>query len=196
MATARPYAGDSSATPQHGARTAHQIAGELRSRISRGEYPPGQLLPTQRQLVMEYGVPRHTMRLAMRELQTEGWIESRQGSGTRVVHTRRIHDPEAQTSHPGPVGLDALASESREAVAIALDALCLTAEPLIDHVGGQSDMVARGEAGTRSSHQPRPAHPAAADDSADARRYERWAIMVEFHTRRLREKRAARRAGL
>lgn len=202
MATERPGASEG-ATPQEGARTAQQIAGELRSRIDRGEYRLGQLLPTQRELVTDFGVSRDTIQRAMRELQTEGWIESRQGSGSRVIRARRIHTPKARAGQPVPVGLGPLISEAFEAEEVSLDAFCLTTESLTDHVGVQADRVARREVSPRSislrlllpSREPRPAYPAAADDPSDARPHERWATMVEFHTGRLREKLVALRRG-
>lgn len=204
MATERPGASEG-ATPQRGARTAQQIAGELRSRIDRGEtnYGLGQRLPTQRELGEEFGVSRDTIQRAMRELQTEGWIESTQGSGSVVMRARRIHTPKARADRPVPVGLGPLISEAFEADEVSLDAYCLTTESLTDHVGVQADRVARREVSPRSislrlllpSLEPRPVFPAAAHDAQDARPYERWATMVEFHTRRLREKLVALRSG-
>ncbi|HET6354616.1 winged helix-turn-helix domain-containing protein [Streptomyces sp.] len=203
MATERPGASDGGATPQEGARTAQQIAGELRSRIDRGVYRVGQLLPTQRELGADFGVSRDSIQRAMRDLQTEGWIESRQGSGSRVIRARRIHTPKARAGQPAPISLGPLISEAFEAEEVSLDACCLTAEALTDHVGVQADRVARGEVNPRSislrlllpSTEPKPAFPAAADDPGDTRPYERWAAMVEFHTGRLRDRLLALQRG-
>ncbi|MFF3402984.1 winged helix-turn-helix domain-containing protein [Streptomyces sp. NPDC002659] len=183
MATDRPGASDSGPTPPEGACRAHQIAGELRSRIDRGEYRLGQLLPTQRELGADFGVSSDTVQRAMRELQTEGWIESRQGSGSRVIRVRRIHTPKASAGQPVPIGLGPLISEAFEAEEVSLDAYCLTIDSLTDHVGVQADRVARGEVSPRSislrlllpSTEPKPAFPVAAGDPEGTRPYESWA---------------------
>ncbi|CAM5721981.1 PLP-dependent aminotransferase family protein OS=Streptomyces alboniger OX=132473 GN=CP975_21635 PE=3 SV=1 [Streptomyces alboniger] len=53
-----------------------------------GTYPLRSFLPSQRDLAEELGVSRNTVQRALRELASEGWIESRQGSGSRVVKTQ------------------------------------------------------------------------------------------------------------
>lgn len=57
----------------------------LRRRISRGEFTdPPRPLPTEPQLMAEYGVGRGTVRQAVEALVREGLVETVQGSGTRV----------------------------------------------------------------------------------------------------------------
>ncbi|MDO5669076.1 MAG: GntR family transcriptional regulator [Corynebacterium sp.] len=55
------------------------IADELRSRIERRELTGGDKLPTERELVQEFGVARMTVRHALDILQLEGLIERRRG---------------------------------------------------------------------------------------------------------------------
>lgn len=68
-----------------------QIAGRLRSAIAAGELPPGSPLPSVRQLAAELRVNPATVVQAYRDLETEGFVEMRQGSGTfvREVATER-----------------------------------------------------------------------------------------------------------
>jgi DNA-binding transcriptional regulator YhcF (GntR family) len=61
-----------------------QIAGELRARIRAGVYPPGEQLPTVRELGDALGLNFNTVARAYRLLETEGEVISRQGQGTFV----------------------------------------------------------------------------------------------------------------
>lgn len=54
---------------------------ELQRRIADGTYPPGEALPSENQLVREFGVSRPTVVRALHILRTDGWIESQQGRG-------------------------------------------------------------------------------------------------------------------
>jgi GntR family transcriptional regulator len=57
----------------------------LRAEIEAGAHPVGSLLPTEGELQSRFGVSRHTVREALRQLKDEGLISSRQGAGTTVV---------------------------------------------------------------------------------------------------------------
>lgn len=63
------------------------IADELRTRIVRGNYPLGTMLPTEKELLTHYGVSRYTVRAALQQLREQGFVSMRRGSGTRVVST-------------------------------------------------------------------------------------------------------------
>lgn len=52
------------------------IAAELRERIRAGEFAPGTLLPTERELQERHGVSRSTVRRAMSRLIQTGWAEA------------------------------------------------------------------------------------------------------------------------
>lgn len=58
---------------------------DLLNGILAGDFPPQSSLPTEVHLVSEYGIPRTTVRSALAQLKTEGFIISRQGSGTIVA---------------------------------------------------------------------------------------------------------------
>jgi GntR family transcriptional regulator len=61
-----------------------RIAADLRAAIVRGDRPPGTKLPTEAELSRHYGAGRGTVRAALRAMEAEGLVASRQGSG-RVV---------------------------------------------------------------------------------------------------------------
>jgi GntR family transcriptional regulator len=61
-----------------------QIADELRTRIHRGVYPPGSQLPSEGDLVGEFGVTRVTVRRALAVLENEGLAELVRGKGMFV----------------------------------------------------------------------------------------------------------------
>lgn len=66
-----------------------QLVTELKRRIEAGQYPPGQMLPSEHQLIAEFSVSRPTVVAALRVLREEGWIEARQGKG-RFVRGRPV----------------------------------------------------------------------------------------------------------
>lgn len=59
-----------------------QVLDDLRVRMAAGEFEVA--FPTDRQLIDEYGVSRHTVRDAVRRLQEEGLLERERGRGTFV----------------------------------------------------------------------------------------------------------------
>jgi len=61
-----------------------QIAAELRADITAGRFAPGMRLPNETQLAERFGVNRHTLRQAMRQLAHEGHVKVLHGSGTYV----------------------------------------------------------------------------------------------------------------
>jgi len=62
-----------------------QVVEAIRSEIQSGLYPAGELLPTESELRTRFGVSRHTVREALRQLRDEGLVASRQGAGTTVL---------------------------------------------------------------------------------------------------------------
>lgn len=61
-----------------------QLKELIKERILQGEYRPGQLIPSERELCMQYGISRMTARQAIGELQNEGYLYKLQGKGTFV----------------------------------------------------------------------------------------------------------------
>ncbi len=72
-----------------------QVADEVKALIARGELPEGTPLPAVRQLSADLGVNMNTVAAAYRELQSEGLITIRHGSGA-VVTSRQS----AESSRP------------------------------------------------------------------------------------------------
>jgi GntR family transcriptional regulator len=66
---------------------------ELKERIADGHYPPGIQLPSEAEMVEQYGVSRSTVRSALSALEAEGLIVRRWGVGTFVSDRQRIANP-------------------------------------------------------------------------------------------------------
>ena len=65
-----------------------QMANALRTAISEGEYKAASRLPTEQQLMGQFGVSRQTVRNALAILAKEGLIRRRQGSGSVVLEQK------------------------------------------------------------------------------------------------------------
>lgn len=61
-----------------------QIVAALRQQIADGTYPPGSLLPSETQLIEEFGVSRPTVVRALEELKLRGEIDREHGRGSFV----------------------------------------------------------------------------------------------------------------
>lgn len=62
------------------------IRDRLSEEIARGNYKPGDRLPTEAQLSARFGVNRHTVRRALAALSEAGTVHSRRGAGVFVRH--------------------------------------------------------------------------------------------------------------
>ena len=60
------------------------IADDIQSQIRDGRLVPGQRLPAEHELAVEYGVARMTVRRAMRELRERGLVRTVTGKGTFI----------------------------------------------------------------------------------------------------------------
>jgi GntR family transcriptional repressor for pyruvate dehydrogenase complex len=60
------------------------LADALMGKIFRGELSPGSRLPAERQLAMDLGVDRTTLRMALKQLQRMNLVVARHGSGIEV----------------------------------------------------------------------------------------------------------------
>jgi GntR family transcriptional regulator, transcriptional repressor for pyruvate dehydrogenase complex len=61
------------------------VTAHVRGLIERGELRPGDRLPPERELAVQIGVSRPTVRTALRSLATMGVVRSRQGAGTFIT---------------------------------------------------------------------------------------------------------------
>ncbi|MFF4730367.1 GntR family transcriptional regulator [Streptomyces mirabilis] len=116
----------------------------LRARIADGTYAVGSQLPPQRELAEELGVSRDTVQRVVREMNSEGWIKSRQGSGTRVVKSPihlgapRMEAPRVRAAL-GPFIARAFAQP-----VVRLDVFTLTSESLDTHIRLQAESIRLG----------------------------------------------------
>ena len=72
-------------------RLSHAVAGELERRILEGSLKPGDRLPSERDLAVELGVSRPSLREAIQKLVAKGLLTTRHGGGTYV--TDRLEAP-------------------------------------------------------------------------------------------------------
>src|SRR5688572_23042489 len=72
------------AKPKH-----RQLFDELGGAIQKGAFVPGQRLPTEAELMQQYGVSRTTVTRTLRDLEHRGIIRRRRGSGTFVKEIER-----------------------------------------------------------------------------------------------------------
>jgi GntR family transcriptional regulator len=67
-----------------------RVANTLRERIRTGEYPAGGRMPSEADLVSEFGYDRGTIRQAIKVLVREGLVDVQHGRGTFVRPRRRL----------------------------------------------------------------------------------------------------------
>jgi len=67
------------------ARIPEQLAQELEKLLQDGVWQSGEQIPPERELASRFGVSRASVRDALRILELHGWLEIRQGEGTRVA---------------------------------------------------------------------------------------------------------------
>ncbi|MDP2008523.1 MAG: histidine utilization repressor [Rubrivivax sp.] len=87
-----------SAAPATAGAPYTRVKQHLKAGLASGRWPPGALMPSEAELVAEFGVSRMTVSRALRELQAEGLVQRTQGVGTfaaplhRVSSTLTLHD--------------------------------------------------------------------------------------------------------
>jgi GntR family transcriptional regulator len=75
------------------------IVNAVQQRIENGAYPPGAMLPSETELMKEFGASRPIVVRAFDLLRQDGWIESRQGKG-RFVLGRTARTSRRAREHP------------------------------------------------------------------------------------------------
>ncbi len=93
-----------------------QIAETLRQRIAAGELPEGAKMPTEDQLIAEFGRSRTVVRYALNALRGDGLIHGRQGSGNYVSPSQPLlrrapgRDQRSRPDSTSPFARDAAAA--------------------------------------------------------------------------------------
>ncbi|WP_011578954.1 FCD domain-containing protein [Chelativorans oligotrophicus] len=79
--------------PARRTRLSHAVTEELQRQISTGALAPGAKLPTEQQMVIQFGVSRTVVREAVSALWANGLVEARQGSGVFVTGSKPHKSP-------------------------------------------------------------------------------------------------------
>ena len=58
---------------------------DLKLKIEAGDFPRGELLPSENSLIPVYGCSRNTLRRAIARLVTDGYVQTIQGKGVRNI---------------------------------------------------------------------------------------------------------------
>ncbi len=67
-----------------------QVKHALKAGLAQGRWRTGELMPSEAELVLQFGVSRMTVNRALRELQSEGMVDRVQGVGTFAAQLHRI----------------------------------------------------------------------------------------------------------
>ena len=105
-----------------------QVKAELRRLVVSGVLPPGEKLPSVRELAGQLAINPNTIQRAYRELEAEGYIISVPGRGSFAAHRERENDPRREEL------LTRLKETARE-----LTWLGMTPEEMCAEVGGVTD---------------------------------------------------------
>lgn len=84
-----------------------EIYRDLKTRIEQGAFPYQSFLPSEAELTAQYDCSRSSVRRALRQLAEDGYVQSQQGKGVRV-----IRDPDMEEPH-GYDGLETFAEIAR-----------------------------------------------------------------------------------
>jgi GntR family transcriptional repressor for pyruvate dehydrogenase complex len=157
----RPVTKPAGAAPQpDGRKLYQQVAASVAEAIQRGDFLPGQRIPSERELADEYKVSRPTIREAMIALEVIGIVRSRHGSGIFVADNPPLDVP--------MIGLDIGAFELTEArrlfegEAAALAAVSITDEEIAALELLIGDMERENEENVSGEHADREFHLAIA----------------------------------
>ncbi|MGQ4388896.1 GntR family transcriptional regulator [Streptomyces sp. SAS_270] len=122
-------------------REFQRVLKKLRTRMVNGVYPWGTFFPAQRALAEEFGVSRDTVQRVLKALEDDGWIESRQGSRSRVLMTQRMQPAFAQSAKLSRTAFGPIIAEAFDRPEVTLDVYTLTAESLDTHIRLQAERI-------------------------------------------------------
>jgi GntR family histidine utilization transcriptional repressor len=115
-----------------------RVKEHLKQGLATGRWPPGALMPSDSELVQQFGVSRMTVTRALRELQTEGLVTRVQGLGTYAAHRVRVsstltirdlHEEIAERGHQHHAEVH-LAREERTTATLATQMGLATGSPI------------------------------------------------------------------
>jgi len=109
------------ATDRDGGTAWRRIANAMAQAIGRGEYRPGDTLPSSVALAEHYGVHRHTVRQAFRHLAEQGLVTVSRGRGTQVTAPRVPYPIGRRVSMRANFGKLGIEASSRVLSAIAVE---------------------------------------------------------------------------
>lgn len=104
----------------------HQLKTAIQQEIEGGRWKPGEQLPTENELIARYRVSKITVRQALRELATLGYIRREQGRGTFVQRLPLEEGPRELTSFTGEMRQHGIAATS-----LVLDQGVISASPSV-----------------------------------------------------------------
>lgn len=110
-------------------RLYQQVADQIRGLIQAGQFKIGQRLPSERELALQLGVSRPSLREALIALEIDGTVEIRMGSGIYLVATTERRASTSASMGESPVEL-MQARAAVESAVIVLAAARMTAESL------------------------------------------------------------------
>ena len=87
-----------------------QLSRQVGERIRTGALRPGDRLPSSRALARELRVARAVVEQAFQQLEAEGWVTARRGSGTYVRHLEHLPSHERPAPPPPTVAADRTAA--------------------------------------------------------------------------------------
>lgn len=139
-------------TPQHAAPEPHRgdfraIAQGLRDAIARGDYQPGDKLPSERTLASQHHAARNTAREAIAQLRREGLVTAEHGRGVFVREKprwmrfgrRRYSATMRATNWLGPFGAEAAAQGKTPHVDVPSIARITAPSHVADRLGIEPD---------------------------------------------------------
>ena len=68
----------------------YQIKEKIKGWIIRGEYKPGEKIPSESQLSKKFDVSRLTVRRSLAQLESEGFLNTKQGQGSFVTYDEKL----------------------------------------------------------------------------------------------------------
>jgi GntR family transcriptional regulator len=89
-----------------------QIIEEIKKRAVRGLYPPGEKLPSVREMAQEMGVNPNTMARAYSELERESFVFTKRGQGSFV--TELVDSVESERQRLADAAVERFVSEIQE----------------------------------------------------------------------------------